>query len=93
MGGTEEVIQKPSQGDMVEPPFWDLRRRRRKRFVVNQPPSKYVDSIQAFDVSAYASYFDDIKNITRTQDVSLYSWPAFNNMFICLVLLFLQTFC
>ncbi|PNF16410.1 Murinoglobulin-1 [Cryptotermes secundus] len=49
MAGTEEVSQKPSRGVVVEPPFWDLRRRRRKRFIATQPPSKYVDSIQAFD--------------------------------------------
>jgi hypothetical protein len=51
VAGTEEEILKPAQGIIFEPPFWDLRRRKRKRFIATQPPSKYVDSIQAFDVS------------------------------------------
>jgi hypothetical protein len=76
---------------MVEPPFWDLRRRRRKRFIATQPPSKYVDSIQAFDVSKHTSYFDDLKHIAHTPDLCIYSWFLVNNIFICLVLFFLSS--
>ena len=53
--GTDEENSQVSHGVVVEPPeppFWDLRRRRRKRFIATQPHSKYVDSIQAFDVSS-----------------------------------------
>jgi hypothetical protein len=92
MGGTEDVSQKPPRGVMVEPPFWDLRRRRRKRFIATQPPSKYVDSIQAFDVSEHTNYFDDLKHVVHTPDSRIYSWSLVNNIFICLVLLFLPSF-
>jgi len=51
VAGAEGENQKPTEGVTVEPDFWDLRRRRRKRFIAIHPPSKYVDSIQAFDVS------------------------------------------
>jgi hypothetical protein len=51
VAGTEDENLRPTREGMVEPPFWDLRRRRRRRFIATQPPSKYVDSIQAFDVS------------------------------------------
>ena len=51
VAGTEDENQKPTKVVTFEPPFWDLRRRRRKRFIATHPPSKYVDSIQAFDVS------------------------------------------
>ncbi|PSN55938.1 Pregnancy zone protein [Blattella germanica] len=50
--GSNEDDRQASHGVLVDPPepaFWDLRRRRRKRFIATQPPSKYVDSIQAFD--------------------------------------------
>ncbi|XP_069700318.1 alpha-1-inhibitor 3-like isoform X2 [Periplaneta americana] len=49
LAGTEDENQQPTRGVVIDPPFWDLRRRRRKRFIATQPPSKYVDSIQAFD--------------------------------------------
>jgi hypothetical protein len=51
VAATGDENQKPTEGVTFEPPFWDLRRRRRKRFIATHPPSKYVDSIQAFDVS------------------------------------------
>ena len=51
MAGTEGENHNRTEGVTFEPAFWDLRRRRRKRFIATHPPSKYVDSIQAFDVS------------------------------------------
>lgn len=51
VAGTEDKNRKSTEAAGVEPPFWDLRRRRRKRYIATHPPSKYVDSIQAFDVS------------------------------------------
>jgi hypothetical protein len=92
MAGTEEVSQKPSRGVVVEPPFWDLRRRRRKRFIATQPPSKYVDSIQAFDVSKHANHFYDLKCVACAPYLCFYSWSIVNNRFICLILLFSQSF-
>jgi hypothetical protein len=67
MGAREEVIQKLSRG-VIDPPFWDLRRRRRKRFIATQPPSKYVDSIQAFDVSKHVIQLNDLKYIVCAPD-------------------------
>jgi hypothetical protein len=85
MAGTEEVSNQPSRGVMEEPPFWDLRRRRRKRFIATQPPSKYVDSIQAFDVSKHAKHFDDLRYVACAPDLRLCSWSIVDDMFICLV--------
>jgi hypothetical protein len=82
MGGTEEGSQKSPRGVMVEPPFWDLRRRRRKRFIATQPPSKYVDSIQAFDVSERTNQFDDLQYVVCTPDLRIYSWSVVNNIYI-----------
>lgn len=68
---TEEENLRPARGGIVEPPFWDLRRRRRKRFIATQPPSKYVDSIQAFDVSKCMVRFGNLHYFVHIQDLCL----------------------
>jgi hypothetical protein len=78
VAGTEGENQKPTEGVTFEPPFWDLRRRR-KRFIATYPPSKYVDAIQAFDVSKCTSIFI----FSCQPDWCLSKWCVVNNRVVC----------